>query len=277
MSLGIEVQADPTEKRSGYAPINGLNIYFEVQGLGKPLVYIPAVFGHAGVTELATLSRGRALITVDLQGHGRTADIDRPLSFEQHADDVVALLRHLRIDKADLFGESFGGIAAMLIALRNPEFVNRLATYGAIFGKPQEAYKAEALATQGTLTSESEAFAFQRENYKRVAPDPSYWPVIWAKVLRTPFAGFSRSELAALEMPVLIAVGDHDFVRIEHAVETFQTIPNAELAVIPDAGHFVLNAEQHKLLPVIEAFLDRPITKKPFATTKTGYRPGFTR
>jgi pimeloyl-ACP methyl ester carboxylesterase len=77
--------------------------------------------------------------------------------------------------------------------------------------------------------------------------------------------------------PVLIAVGDHDFVRLDHVLETFQLIPNAELAVIPDAGHFVLNAEQQKVLPAIEAFLDAPMTKVPFATTKTGYHPGETR
>src|SRR5450432_1493642 len=93
------------DTQTGYAPVNGLKMYYEIRGTrtgtGSPLVYIPPVFGFAGVTEFPTLAASRRVITPDLQGHGRTADIDRPLSFEQHAEDVVGLLKHLQIQKAD--------------------------------------------------------------------------------------------------------------------------------------------------------------------------------
>jgi pimeloyl-ACP methyl ester carboxylesterase len=222
-------------------------------------------------------SSSRQVITPDLQGHGRTADIDRPLSFEQHAEDVVGLLKHLQIQKADFLGESFGGLIATLIAVRHPELVGRVATYGSIFGTFQEAYKPDMLATNLSLTPDARGMQFQRENYTKVAPDPSYWPTIWSKVNSIQWGGFSPEELTSLKAPVLIAVGDHDFVRLDHAVATFQRIANAELAVIPDAGHLVLNADQRKVVPAIKAFLDAPATEIPFATTQSGYHPGETR
>src|SRR6266568_9373069 len=121
-----------TINRQGYALINGLNMYYEIEGTGDPLVYIPPAFGFAGVKSFPALVQGRAVITVDLQGHGRTADIqDRPLSIEQHAKDVIALLKHLGISKADFFGESYGGATATFVAVHNPELVRRVATYGA--------------------------------------------------------------------------------------------------------------------------------------------------
>ena len=110
-----------------------------------------------------------------------------------------------------------------------------------------------------------------------MAPDPDYWPQIWGKVCSNQWGGFSAEELASIKAPLLIAVGDHDFVRLEHALETFRLIPNAELAVIPDAGHFAVYWEQDKVIPTVERFLKKPETKIPFATTETGYHPGETR
>ncbi|HEX4593529.1 MAG TPA: alpha/beta hydrolase [Bryobacteraceae bacterium] len=250
-------QEKSNDKKSGYAPVNGLKMYYEIEGSGKTLVYIPPAFGYAGVNSFPALIKNHRMITPDLQGHGRTADIvDRPISFEQHAKDVVALLKHLDIQKADFFGESFGGLIATMIAIRHPELVSRVATYGSIFSKPQDAVKQEVLATQLSVTPDAKGIQFQRENYRNVAPDPDYWPTIWSKVLQAQFTGFSREELASLKTPFFIAVGDHDFVRLEHSVETFQIIPNAELAVIPDAGHFVLDADQQKVMPAIETFFE---------------------
>src|SRR5215472_17801218 len=102
--------------RSGYAPVNGLQMYYEIHGTvaARPLVTIHPFLGLANV--FPSLSRNRQLIAVETQGHGRTGDIDRPLTFEQEAEDIVALLKHLRIERADFFGESFGGISAIQIA-----------------------------------------------------------------------------------------------------------------------------------------------------------------
>ena len=110
-----------TTKTGGYAPVNGLEMYYEIEGTGDPLVCIPPAFGYAGVNPYPGLVQSHTVITVDLQGHGRTPDIpERPLSIEQYAEDVVGLLKFLGIPKADFFGESYGGNAAAMIAIRTP-------------------------------------------------------------------------------------------------------------------------------------------------------------
>src|ERR1700745_1994725 len=129
-------------------------MYYEIEGTGEPLVYIPPAFGYAGVNAFPTLRRNRQVITMDLQGHGRTADIpERPITFDQHAKDVIGLLDYLGIDRADLFGESFGGVIATLIAVRHPTMVNRLITYGATFGKPQDSLRPELFRTHLILNT----------------------------------------------------------------------------------------------------------------------------
>jgi len=116
-SLHVETTAT-----QGYAPVNGLKMYYEIEGTGDPLVCIPPAFGYAGVNSYPALVQSHTVVTVDLQGHGRTMDIpERPLSIEQYAKDVVGLLKYLGISKADFFGESYGGNAAAMIAIRYPE------------------------------------------------------------------------------------------------------------------------------------------------------------
>lgn len=265
-------------KTHGYAPINGLKMYYEIDGVGDPLVYIPPAFGVAGVNALPALARVRSVLTVDVQGHGRTADIaERRLSLQQNADDVVGLLKHLGISKADLFGESFGGAVAILIALHHPELVRRIATYGATFGPPQVAHNWEMLRFDEPPTPQSRSLRFQREAYERVAPDPAYWDSLWAKASHIQWDGFSNDELASVKVPLLIALGDRDFVRLEHAVEAFRIVPNAELAVIPDAGHFALYSEPARVLPVVEHFLTKAEKRTPVANAGWGYQPGETR
>ena len=155
--------------------------------------------------------------------------------------------------------------------------VDKVATYGATFAGPMEAVKPEVLRAGSAANPESRGIQFQRENYKKVAPEPEYWPKIWGKVFGTQWDGFTQDELASIKAPTLIALGDHDFVRLDHALKVFNTIPNAELAVIPDAGHFVLFEDQDKVIPTIGRFLDNSSQKLPFATAETGYHPGETR
>ncbi|GFE82507.1 hypothetical protein GCM10011487_45070 [Steroidobacter agaridevorans] len=265
-------------KSSGYAPVNGLKMYYEMEGTGDSLVYIPPAFGHAGLKSFPALVQRHLVITVDLQGHGRTADVSgRPLSIEQHAKDVVGLLKHLGIEKADFFGESYGGAVATMIAVHHPELVGRVATHGATFGPAKIALDQEMLGAGHASTSGSRIFEFQRESYRKVAPDPDHWPELWSKVVSIEWNGFSNEQLAAIKAPLLIALGDHDFVRLEHAVETFRRIPSAELAVIPDAGHFTLSSEQERVIPAIKHFLEKPEKRIPIATGGTGYHPGETR
>jgi pimeloyl-ACP methyl ester carboxylesterase len=268
-----------TKKIHGYAHVNGLKMYYQIEGTGDPLVFIPPAFGFAGLESFPELVQNHSVITVDLQGNGRTADIpERPISIEQYAKDVVGLLKCLGISKADFFGESYGASTAAMIAVRYPEIVGRVVTYSATFGgPPQNALNPETTHFDQPPTADSSYIRFQREQYKKVAPDPDYWPRIFDKVGAIQWNGFSKEELASIKAPILIVVGDHDFVRLEHVVETVKLIPNAELAVIPDASHFAPFSEPERVIPAVRYFLEKPEKRLPLATARTGYHPGETR
>jgi pimeloyl-ACP methyl ester carboxylesterase len=252
-------------------------MYYEIRGTGKPLVYIHPFVGHASVNTFPLLTKTHRLIAFDRQGHGRTEDIDRPFSFEQDADDAAALMQYLEIPRADVFGESFGGIIAMLLALRHPELVERVAIYGSALAKIQDVTDPQALAELMSLTPDHHSVQFQRENYAQVAPHPERWPALFAK--RPVWNGLTEEQLRSIAAPVLIMGGDHDVLgpRLEHLIEMLRIIPNAQLAVVPSAGHFVFNDQPEKVAPILTRFFDYPINTVPFATTKSGYHPGKTR
>jgi pimeloyl-ACP methyl ester carboxylesterase len=263
----------------GYAPVNGLGMYYEVHGTftARPRVTIHPFVGLANV--FPSLARDRQRIAVELPGHGRTADIDRPPGFEQDADDVAALLRYLQIAQADLFGESLGGIVALMLTVRRPELVRRVASYGSALGRLEAVTRPESLAQFGSLTPDHASVQYRREAYERVAPDPTHRPTLFAKAAHRSWSGFSPDQLASITAPVLIAAGDHDLLgpRLEHLLEMARLIPRAQLAVIADAGHFLPNDDPERLLPIVAQFLDQPASTIPFATTMRGYHPGETR
>lgn len=267
-----------TTEACGYAPVNGLKMYYEIEGTGDPLVFIPRAFGFAGLKSFPELVQNHSLITVDLQGNGHTADIpERPVSIDQYAKDVVELLKFLEISKADFLGESYGGNTAAMIAIRYPELVGRVVTYSATFAPPPNTLSPETTHYDHPPTAESSDIQFQRDSYKKVAPDPDYWPKIYEKVASIQWRGFSKEELASIKAPMLIVQGDHDFVRLEHSVETVKLIPHAELAVIPDASHFALSSEPERVIPIIKHFLEKPQKQLPLATANVGYHPGENR
>ena len=260
----------PVEKKTGYAPVNGLRMYYEIRGEGRPAVYIHPNVSHCGL--VPTLTKNRQWISLDLQGHGRTADIDLPMTCEQHADDIAALLGHLNVQEADFFGDSFGGTIAVMMAVRHPKLVRRVVSYGGSLA-------AYPKGGASTITADSDIVKWQRESFSKVAPDPNHWPTLFTKVLKCngDWKGFSSEELKAIKAPVLIAAGDHDLIPVERCAEWSRMIPTAQLAIIPDASHFVLMSEPEKLLPTVAAFLEAPISKVECATFKTGYYPGVTR
>jgi len=263
-----------TKKVSGYAPINGLKMYYEIEGTGDPLVFIPPAFGFAGRESFPELVQNHSVITVDLQGNGRTADIpERPISIGQYAEDVVGLLEYLKISKADFLGESYGGDTAAVIAVRYAELVRRVATYSATFAPPPNTLNPETTHYDQPPTAETRDVQFQRESYKKVAPYPNYWPTIYVKVGSIQWKGFSKEELASIKAPFLIIQGDHDFVRLEHSVETVKLIQHAELAVIPNASHFALSSEQERVIPIVKYFLEKPEKQIPLATANVGLSP----
>jgi pimeloyl-ACP methyl ester carboxylesterase len=246
------------EVKHGYAAVNGLKMYYEIHGTGKPLFVLHGAFGWA--TLFPTLAKNRQVIAVELQGHGHTADINRPLSLEQLADDVAALLKHLEIEQADFFGYSLGGNVALAVAIRHPKLVGRLAINGSNYGKIDDAYEPENLKQFKSLPANF-APPVLKDHYDKVAADPKQWPVLVAKVknMGLGFKGFAREEMKSIKAPVLITLGDRDAVRPEHAVEMFRLLPNAQLAIFPGADHFLRFQDPEKLLTTVAAFLDAPM------------------
>jgi pimeloyl-ACP methyl ester carboxylesterase len=252
---GEEVDGDAKGK---YATVNGLKMYYEIHGTGRPLVLLHGAFGTA--TVYPALARDRQVIAVELQGHGHTADRDGPLTNEQMADDTAALLKELKIDQADFFGYSMGGNVGLAIAIRHPKLVRKLAINGSHAGSMADTFDPAAFKQFGSLPADF-APPILKDPYDKVAPDPKQWPTLVAKIKKAglEFKGFAPADLKAIKAPVLITTGDRDGVRVEHAVEMFRTIPNSQLAVFPGADHFLIWQSPEKLFPPIVTFLDAPM------------------
>jgi len=246
------------EAQGQYAAVNGLKMYYEIHGTGRPLVLLHGAFGLA--TVYPTLAKNRQVIAVELQGHGHTADIDRPLTFENMADDVAALLKQLKIEQADFFGYSMGGNVALAVAIRHPNLLSRVAINGSNSGKIEDAYEPETFKQFQNLPADF-APPMLKDPYDKVAPNPKQWPALVAKVKKMglEFKGFARADMKSIKAPVLITLGDRDAVRPEHAVEMFRLIPNAQLAVFPGGDHFLLWTNSEKVLAPVAAFLEAPM------------------
>lgn len=266
LALGAPAAQPDGEPGGGYARVNGLEMYYEMHGEGPPLVLlhgglstIDATFG--GV--LSTLAESHRVIAVEQQGHGRTADIDRPLSYEQMADDTDELLRQLGVEQADFFGWSDGAIVAMEVAIRHPSRVRKLVMLGASIDN-QDALGPEILGWLERATPED--FGPQaRKAYASVAPDPAAWPSLIAK-LKALWLGFEpipSDVLAGISAPALVLAGDRGGDRPEHAVRIFRLLPNAQLGVIPGATHFALMERPRAILAMLELFLEAPMPGEP--------------
>jgi len=250
---------------SGYAPVNGLRMYYEVhgeRGAGRPLLLL-----HGGLLTielsfgalLPALAAGRQVIATELQGHGRTADIERDLEPGLLAGDVAALLGHLGVASADVLGFSLGGTVAVQLALDHPDRVGRLIPVSVSFAG--DGYHREitdpALHATSTRMPGEEDFRQMRDGYLRVAPDPGHFDVFWAKVSRAAngFKGWTPGELGGITAPALLVFGDHDFVRLEHAVQVHALIPGAQLAVLPGATHVGVLRRADLVVPLVTGFL----------------------
>lgn len=245
---------------TGYAPVNGLELYYEIHGSGEPLVML-----HGGMTTigdfaalLPLLAESHQVIVYERQGHGHTADTDRPMTMNNEADDLAALLRHLNIENADIFGYSTGGTVALGFALRYPQRVRKLVLLSAIYN--ESGYTPEMMAGLRHATAEAMP-PIMREMYEQVAPHPQDWPKLVAKSVEAAaaFRGWTPDDLRTLNSPTLVMVGDGDIVRTEHAVEMFRLIPDARLAILPSTDHIgVLFQRAEWLASMTEDFLNAP-------------------
>jgi pimeloyl-ACP methyl ester carboxylesterase len=256
---------------ANYASVNGLEMYYEIHGSGTPLVLlhgnlttIEADFGDV----LPGLAESRRVIALEQQGHGHTADIDRPLSLGQMAEDTVALLRHLEVDEADFFGFSNGSGVAMQIAIAHPGVVRKLVAGGGTAFDPAGMYP-EILGGIEHMTPEVLAGTPWEAAYASTAPNPDNWPVLIEKTkqLDAAFRGWTPEEIRSIAAPTMVMIGDADIVRPEHAVELFRLLgggvpgdltglPDARLAVLPGTTHVGFMQRTEWLVSMITDFLD---------------------
>lgn len=259
---------------TGYAQVGDLSMYYETDGEGPPLFLLHGAYMTADM--MGPLRDGlaavRRVITPEMQGHGRTADADRPLSYEQMADDVAGLARELGVESADVVGYSMGGAAALQVAIRHPQLVRRLVVASASFAL--DGMHQEALDMFPTITPELFAGSPMEEAYKRLSPHPDAFPTLVAKLTTldsTPFR-WPEDDIRGIAAPTLIVLGDSDGITLEHAVELFRLrgggvmgdlagMPESQLAVLPGTSHFVppghgLLDRSDWLLAMLRPFLD---------------------
>lgn len=261
--------------RTGYAPVNGLQLYYELHGTGgRPLVLLHGALSTIDTSfgkVLPALAKGRQVIAVELQGHGHTADIDRPLSYEGMADDVAALLRHLGIGSADVYGYSMGGGVALQVAIRHPALVSKLVVAASSYDSA--GVYPEILKGIETLQPEHLAGSPFETAYLKAAPDPKKWPALIGKIKdldRKPVSWPAES-IRAIQSPTLVLIGDADIVRPEHAVEMYRLLGGGttsdgmgpasqdQLAILPGTSHITLVDRADLLLPILTTFLDAPV------------------
>lgn len=259
--------------RTGYAPVNGLQMYYEIHGEGQPLVLLHGAFSAIGTSfdaVLPGLAKTRQVIAFDMQAHGRTADIDRPLTLENMADDTAAAIQQLGIEQADIFGYSMGAGIALHVAIRHPEVVRKLVLASVTYN------------LSGVHPGLMDGFADMKpemmfgspwhDEYLRIAPNPDGFATLFAKKsqMDTQIKDVPASAIESLKAPTLLIIGDSDLVRPEHAVEMFRLLgggvfgdmaglPNSQLAILPGTTHVTVVSQAALLLAIIPPFLDAPM------------------
>jgi pimeloyl-ACP methyl ester carboxylesterase len=240
-----------------YAHVNGQDVYYEVHGTGRPIVLL-----HGGLLTielsfgamLGPLAQTRQVIAIELQGHGHTADTDREFALDHLADDVVGVLDQLGIDTADFLGYSLGGLVSLQLAMRHPERAGRLAVLAVHFRA--DGYRPGIFDMGSELAPTEADFQAMHDAYVAVAPDPGGFEAFAAKASALPAnLDWSADDLGSITAPALIVIGDRDFVRVEHAAQMSELIPDAQLAVLPNTTHMDLARRADRVLPLVEEFL----------------------
>jgi pimeloyl-ACP methyl ester carboxylesterase len=273
---------DRTTRAKGagqYADVNGINLYYEVHGAGRPLILLHGglMSGETFGPVLPLLAERHQVVTVDLQGHGRTADIDRPIDLRLMADDIAALIDHLRLDRPDVVGYSLGGGVALQTAAKYPAKVRRLVLVSANVWR--DAIPQEMLAQQGQVNAAAAEFMKDTpmyQLYQRVAPRPEDFPRLLDKIGQMMAKDFDYSEeVRGLQMPTLIVAADADMAPPSHYVEVFKLLDGGlrdggwmgegrpkgghALAILPGLTHYNIG-DSPLLAAVTTAFLDEQPT-----------------
>jgi pimeloyl-ACP methyl ester carboxylesterase len=264
-------------KGSGqYADVNGIKLYYETHGTGRPMVLLHGGLGSGEMfgPVLPLLAERHEVIVPDLQGHGRTADIDRPIDIRLMADDVAALIDHLGLHKPDVVGFSLGGGVALQVAVKHPAKIRRLVVVSANIRR--NAIPAEMLAQQGQVSAA--AVEFMKDTpmyqlYQRVAPRPEDFPRLLTKIGESMAKDFDfTEEVRGLKVPTLIVAGDADMAPPSHYIEVFKLLDGGlrdggwmgegrpkgghALAILPGLTHYNI-ASSPLLAAVTLGFLDQ--------------------
>ena len=258
---------------TGYAPVNGLQMYYEIHGSGGT----PLLLLHGGLFNidlqfgevLPALAQTRQVIATDFQAHGRTGDIDRPLTTADLASDVVGLLEHLGIRQIDVFGFSVGGAVALYLAIKHPQLLRKLIVSSVSFHPDGD--RPENAEAVGEMTVDMIAGTPMEQDYLAKSPNPDRLQDLLDKLgtFDQGFTGWSDAEITEIAAPTLITVGDCDAVTLEHAVRFLQLrggdvngdfvgVPASQLAVYPGTTHFFGMARTTLVLDVVTTFLDAP-------------------
>jgi pimeloyl-ACP methyl ester carboxylesterase len=257
-----------------YVHVNGLDMYYEIHGEGQPLVLLHGAFSAIGTSFgkiLPGLATSRQVIAFELQGHGHTADIDRPLTLEGMADDVAAALRVLGFLQADVFGYSMGSDVALQLVIRHPSVVSKLVLASASYAL--SGVHPGLLDGLGEMTPEVMYGSPWHDEYMRIAPRPENFNRLFTKKMEMDrnFQDIPAETIRAIKAPTLIIIGDSDLIRPEHAVEMFRLLgggvfgdtpaglPNSQLAILPGTSHVTLVDRADWLVSMIDAFLDAPV------------------
>lgn len=261
-----------------YADVNGIKLYYEIAGTGRPVILLHGGLGAIEMfgPNLPALASGRRVIAVDLQGHGRTADIDRPLSIELMADDIAALIEHLGLESADVMGYSLGGGVALQTAIRHPEVVRKLVLVSTPFRR--SAFYPDILAQQGQVGPGAAQAMKQTPMYQlyaSIAPRPEDWPRLLGKISEAMKQDFDFSKaITGIKAPTLVVAGDADIFPPAHAVELFGLLgggqrdggwdgagrPKSRLAILPGVTHYTIFSAPALAATVIPFLDERPTT-----------------
>ena len=255
--------------QSGYAEINGLKMYYEVYGKGEPIVLLHGAFmtiplNWSGFIPL--LAKNRKVIVAEMQGHGRTGDISRPITYEGMSDDVSGLLTHLKIAKADILGYSMGGGIAFQFAVRHPEQLRKLIILSGTYA--HDGWWPEAEASFASVNAEMFKDSPIKKQYDSLSKDPAHFPAFVKKLMSADLQPYDWSkEVKNIKAPVFMVIGDMDGVRYEHAIDLFKAkgggkmgdlhgVPQSRLAILPGTTHMGMSQRAEWLVPMINEFLD---------------------
>ncbi len=269
MTTAASAQQKPI---TGYAPINGMKMYYEIHGSGEPVVMLHGSFmaisnNFQWTDWIGELSKTRKVIAIEMQGHGRTADTGRDFTYDNLADDVAALLDYLKIPNADLIGYSMGGGVALNCAIRHPEKVRKVVSISAVFR--QNGWTKEGLDAFPQISAEAFKGTPIEADYIRLSPTPNEFPNFVKRVISADVKphDFGADKLKATKAPMFFIHGDADGVRLDYIAETFRLKGGdvfgdlrprsaSRLAIIPNTTHVTLMNRVSTIVPMVNDFLN---------------------